>query len=157
MKLNDAVAGALILLLSLAVLAIVKDFPPMPGQKVGPALYPGLIAGGLLICSVLLILRGWRERHAGRWIEFAAWARAPRQWLNAAIIVGMTLAYIFWSDRVGFIPAGIGLLTVLFLSLRAKLTTAIAVAVLATLAIHAVFYNALRVPLPWGLLASFAW
>lgn len=157
MKVNDAVAGALILLLSLAVLAIIKDFPLMPGQKVGPALYPGLIASGLLVCAVLLVARGWRARHAGRWIEFAAWARQPRQWLNAVVVIGLTIAFIAWSDRIGFIPTGIGLLIALFLAFRARPMTAIAVAIVATIAIHAVFYNILKVPLPWGILMPVAW
>ena len=47
MKLNDAVWGALFILLSAALLVHVQSFPTIPGQKVGPALFPGIIAVGL--------------------------------------------------------------------------------------------------------------
>ena len=41
MKLNDAVIGLFLTLLGLVVLWIVKDYPKIPGQQVGPALFPG--------------------------------------------------------------------------------------------------------------------
>ena len=45
MKLNDAVWGALFALLGAAILWHVQGFPRIPGQNVGPALFPG-VAGG---------------------------------------------------------------------------------------------------------------
>ena len=41
MKLNDAVCGALLLLLGAVVLVHVQGFPKIPGQQYGPALFPG--------------------------------------------------------------------------------------------------------------------
>ena len=38
MKLNDAVFGAVLLLLGVVVLVHVQSFPPIPGQKYGPAI-----------------------------------------------------------------------------------------------------------------------
>jgi len=55
MKVNDAVWGALFLLLSIAILLHVQSFPRIPGQNVGPALFPGVIAAGLAVCALLLI------------------------------------------------------------------------------------------------------
>ena len=57
MKLNDAVVGAALLLLAVAVGWHIRGFPQMPGQKFGPAVFPGLIAAGLAACGVLLIVR----------------------------------------------------------------------------------------------------
>lgn len=62
MKINDAVFGLLLLMLGLAVLAVVQGYPQIPGQQVGPALVPGLIAVGLCLCGALLALKGLRER-----------------------------------------------------------------------------------------------
>ena len=42
MKLNDAVWGALFALLGAAILWHVQGFPRIPGQNVGPGLFPGL-------------------------------------------------------------------------------------------------------------------
>ena len=47
MKINDAVFGAILLLLGAAVLVTVQSFPRIPGQNVGPGLFPGLIGAGM--------------------------------------------------------------------------------------------------------------
>ena len=65
MKLNDAVWGALLILFSAAILVHVQGFPTIPGQKVGPALFPGLLAAGLAVCAVILIGKGIAARAAG--------------------------------------------------------------------------------------------
>ena len=44
MKINDAVFGVVLLALGVVVLWHVQSFPKIPGQKVGPALFPGSIA-----------------------------------------------------------------------------------------------------------------
>ena len=43
-KLNDAVFGVMLLALGIAVLLVVQGYPRIPGQQVGPALFPGIIA-----------------------------------------------------------------------------------------------------------------
>ena len=58
MKLNDAVWGALLLLLGAVLLVHVRSFPNIPGQQVGPALFPGILAAGLATCGALLVLKG---------------------------------------------------------------------------------------------------
>ena len=49
MRLHDSLIGGVLLLLSLAVLWHVQGFPPAAGQQYGPALFPGLVAGGLAL------------------------------------------------------------------------------------------------------------
>ena len=44
MKFNDAVWGALFALLGAAILWHVQGFPRIPGQNVGPGLFPGVLA-----------------------------------------------------------------------------------------------------------------
>ena len=55
MKLNDAVFGVLLLVLGVTILFVVQAFPKIPGQQVGPALFPGLIAAGLCIGGLILL------------------------------------------------------------------------------------------------------
>ena len=62
MKLNDAVFGLLLTLLGAAVLVAIQGYPRIPGQPVGPALFPGAVAAGLCVAGVLLIVRGLRHR-----------------------------------------------------------------------------------------------
>ena len=64
MKVNDAVFGAVFLALSLLVLWTIQGYPKIPGQNVGPAAFPGVVAGLLALCSLLLIVQGVRARDA---------------------------------------------------------------------------------------------
>ena len=48
MKVNDAVIGACLIALAIAILVHIQAYPLIPGQKYGPALFPGVIAVGLI-------------------------------------------------------------------------------------------------------------
>jgi putative tricarboxylic transport membrane protein len=161
MKINDAVWGALFLLVSVAVLAQVQSFPTIPGQKVGPALFPGAIAAGLSVCALLLIAQGIAARrrddeHAA-WFGVDAWMRSPRHLLAFSLIIGVNVFYILVVDRLGFIPTGVIYLALLFGVFGVRLRNNLALALIITLGIHYSFYKLLRVPLPWGLLERWAW
>ena len=126
----------------------------MPGQKFGPAWFPGLVAAGLAICGALLVLKG--ARHGGAWIELPGWlsSRGARNGI-AALLAGL-VAYRLVADRVGFHITGIVLVTLWVRVLGASRRTAVLVGVISTVAIHLAFYKLLRVPLPWGVLERWA-
>lgn len=157
MKFNDAVFGLVLLVLGALVLAVVRSYPGIPGQQVGPALFPGLIAIGLCICGFMLLVKGWRERHAAPWMRLGAWAASPRHVLAAALVIGAVLFYIFASGRLGFLPTAAISLLALMLAMRVRPGRAVLIALIASLLIHAAFYKLLRVPLPWGVLTPIAW
>ena len=156
MKINDAVFGVLLLALGIAVLWHVQSFPKMPGQNVGPALFPGSIAAGIIVCALLLIVSGLRSRPAARWFEGLPWTRSPRHVAAFAALVLATIAYILFSTSVGFLiiaPLGLAAMLVAF-GVRRRL--AVIVAIIGTIVIWYAFYKLLRVPLPWGVLERFA-
>lgn len=157
MKINDAVFGLLLLVLGAVVLAVVQGYPKIPGQQVGPALFPGLIAVGLCICGALLALKGWRERSETPWLRVGAWVRSPRHVLAVAVVVLGVVFYIATVDKLGFLIVSVSVLTALMWSLKVRPALALLVAVIATLVIHTLFYKLLRVPLPWGILTPYAW
>ncbi len=161
MKLNDAVWGGLLVLLGGALLIHVQGFPKIPGQQVGPGLFPGLLAVGLAACGALLIGRGLKARGARgletAWVRLPEWAHRPRQALGFAVLVGINLFYLLVVDRLGFVLTGIVYLGVLMAALRVRAARILPVAIVLTLAIHYCFYKLLRVPLPWGLLQPVAW
>lgn len=157
MKLNDAIFGLLFILLGGAVLVAIQGYPRIPGQPVGPALFPGLIAAGLCICGVLLVARGVRQRAGERWLAWDDWVRSPRHVLGLAVLLGSILFYILAAETLGFLLVAPVILAALFLVLRVKPVTAIPVAIVATLVVHFAFYKLLRVPLPWGVLKGVAW
>lgn len=157
MKLNDAVFGLLLLALGSAVLITVQAFPKIPGQQVGPAMFPGLIASGLCVGGLILLWRGWRERAAVPWLALEDWVRSPRHRLAFAALIGSVLFYILVSQRLGFLPTSSLILVALFSVLRVPLTRSVPIALVATLLIHFAFYKLLRVPLPWGVFQKYAW
>jgi len=161
MKLNDAVWGALLVLFGAVVIFHVQSFPTIPGQKVGPALFPGLVAAGLAVCGVLLIGRGLAARASGgeraRWFELDRWTHVHRRVLAFALVIGVNVFYIELVDRLGFIPAGIVYLSLTFAVFEVKAKWILPIAILVTLGIHYAFYKLLKVPLPWGLLQGIAW
>ncbi len=156
MKINDAIFGAFFLLLGLAVLVHVQSFARIPGQQVGPGLFPGVIASAMAVCGVMLMVLGYRRRATEPWGETAAWMRSGRHLLAfAAVILGIA-AYVLLAERVGFLIVAPILMWTWLSVLGVRRMPALVVAVVATLIIWYAFYKLLRVPLPWGLLQGWA-
>ncbi len=155
MRLHDSLTGAVLLLLSLAVLWHIQSFPPAAGQQFGPALFPGLIAGGLALASSVLVWQGWRS--GGPLLARNEGLRSPRHVAAFVVALGGMVFYILAIDALGFIPCSLVVLLALQRALGVRLPMAAGVALLATLVIHTCFYKLLRVPLPWGWLQPIAW
>lgn len=153
MRVNDALIGAVLLVLSLAVLWHVRSFPPVPGQPYGSALFPTLAAAGLAITSVLLIVQGLRSG--------AQWFRVSEAKLSGRIAAAVTIAalifYLLVSQRVGFVLSAVLMLMAMLWSYGVRKVLIVPVAVIGTLVIHTLFFKLLKVPLPWGWLAPLAW
>jgi putative tricarboxylic transport membrane protein len=161
MKINDALWGAVLLLLAATILVHVQHFPKIPGQNVGPALFPGLIAAGLAVCALLLVVKGFAARKSGGGRQPLVtpddWLRSPRHVLAFVLVIGVNVFYILIVDWLGFIPTGVIYLSVLFLVFQVRKTWIVPLAIVIALGIHFAFYKLLRVPLPWGLLQGVAW
>jgi putative tricarboxylic transport membrane protein len=156
-KLNDAIFGLALLALGLAVLFGVQDFPKIPGQPVGPALFPGMIALGLCVAGALLVVRGLRAQRGQPWLAWDDWVRSPRHIAALVVLLGSVVFYILAANSLGFLPTATLILMLLFTVLRVPVPRAVLLAVAAALVIHFAFYKLLRVPLPWGVLTPYAW
>jgi putative tricarboxylic transport membrane protein len=160
-KINDAIWGALFILFGGAVLFHIQGFPKIPGQNVGPALFPGSVAAGIAICGLLLIVRGLRARAAqgpgAAWVVLPEWLRSSKHVGGFAVFVAVNVFYLLAVDRLGFLIVGSIYLTALMWVLRVRLVRAVPIAIVTTLVIHYAFYKLLKVPLPWGVLTPFAW
>jgi putative tricarboxylic transport membrane protein len=152
MKFNDALSGAALVVLGAVLLWHIQGFPPMPGQKYGPAWFPGLIAGGLVICGTLLIASRLRAATSEPLFSLPEWTRRARPVTSVASVIAGLLFYVFLVDTLGFhITAG-ALLLAWSRLLGASWRLAVPVSIAATVVIHLAFYKLLKVPLPWGLL-----
>lgn len=177
MKINDALSGLLIAVLAV-VLWIASSRLPAMGQDIGPNVFPQALAGGLMICAVLLVLRGLRglqqaraarsapgsriattgaDDQDARWFTLPDWFRSGRA-VFAFLLIPLSLVfYIRVSEPLGFLPTAFVLLLVLFLTFRTRVMVALPVAIGSALLIHTIFYKLLKVPLPWGILTPLAW
>jgi putative tricarboxylic transport membrane protein len=126
----------------------------MPGQRFGPAWFPGSIASALGICGFSLILSGVRE--GGPWLALPGWVERRRPLVGVGSVIGGLVFYILAADALGFHLTGIVLLGCWTRVLGSSWRVAAVVAVIATVAIHLSFYKLLRIPLPWGLLEQYA-
>lgn len=157
MKVNDVVSGSLAAAFAVIILLGAQSFPDIPGQKVGPRVFPELIAAGLLLCAALLVARGMRSRARQPWLSVPAWLHDGRTALRFVMVPLALAFYIAASEALGFIPVSILLLVALFMCFGVRLRRALMLAVAGALLIHFLFYKLLKVPLPWGLLSPYAW
>ena len=161
MKINDAIWGALLLFLSVAILIHIQSFPNIPGQKIGPSLFPVFIAVGLATCALALIATGLAARRGdgkqAAWLDGEPWMRSPRHIVALALVIGVNVFYILLVDVLGFIPTGVIYLAALFAVFGVRTRWILPLALIVTLAIHYSFYKLLKVPLPWGVLQGISW
>jgi putative tricarboxylic transport membrane protein len=140
--------------LAAAILWHIQGFPAMPGQRFGPAWFPGVIAAGLGICGVLLLVAGVRQ--GAPWLALRPWMFRRRPFIGVAGVLGGLVFYIVAADKLGFHLTGVALLAFWVRILGGSWRMTISVAVVGTVAIHLSFYKVLRIPLPWGLLEQWA-
>jgi putative tricarboxylic transport membrane protein len=157
MKLHDGLLAALLIAFAVAIVLYVRDFPPMPGQTFGPALFPTLIAVGLIFSGVLLGFGSLRSGRRLPVIELDAWVRSPRLLFDFFLALGAALFYIVFSEALGYLIAAPLALLAFLLATGTRLIVAVPVALLVPVLIHYIFYTLLKVPLPWGLLTDYAW
>jgi putative tricarboxylic transport membrane protein len=159
MHLSDRVTGGFLVLLGALAFWGGSRLPGVPGQDVGPAVFPMVIGAGLVLCGTLIAIGIGSsfeepdpdpvEAHAGlaRWL-------GPWRVLAAFVPPALLVFYALASETLGFLPAAFVMVLLSALALGASWRLALGMAVCAPPAVHLVFYKLLRVPLPDGLLAA---
>ncbi|MFM7522984.1 MAG: tripartite tricarboxylate transporter TctB family protein [Betaproteobacteria bacterium] len=157
MKLHDTLSGLALLLLALLIGWNASGFPEVPGQQIGPAVFPKALAALLALCAVLLMLRSRQTTTEQTWVQLGAWLQSPLHRRNFLITLACLVFYVLASDFLGFLLCGIAILFVMFYALAVQPSRIAPLAVGLTLLIHTLFYKGLRVPLPWGVLSPIQW
>jgi putative tricarboxylic transport membrane protein len=164
MQLSDRVTGGFLVALGSASAYGGWLLPPVPGQQVGPNVFPMVIGFGLMFCGVLIALgigRSFEDVDAAATpfpgeTPSSGEPRAPEiSWLRGLLALlppGLLLFYVLVADRLGFALTAAAMVMATALALGARLKLAIPLAVIAPIFVHLVFYKLLRVPLPAGLL-----
>ena len=164
MHLPDRVTGAI--LAGLGALAAYGGslLPAVPGQDVGPNVFPMLIGVGLIGCGAMIAFGigssfeapedGTEQAPsaAGRAASGAATSRLAG--LRALLPPALLIIYVLVVEWLGFLPTAALVVLVTALALGARLRLALPLAMVAPLAVHAAFSKLLRVPLPDGMLPA---
>jgi len=157
MRLPDRITGLFLVGLGAAAAYGGWKLPPVPGQPVGPNVFPLVIGMGLALCGLAIafgIGHSFEEEEEIVPYESGE-APAPRSklyGLRALLPPALLLFYVFVADRFGFILTAAIIVFVTASALGARWRLALPLAVLAPIVIHLIFSKLLRVPLPIGLL-----
>ena len=151
MQLSDRVSGGVLVLLGGASAYGGSRLPAVPGQDIGPAAFPMLIGGGLVLCGLLIAFGIGHTFEAPEEDPDGA----PRfAGLRALLAPALLLFYVFAADRLGFLPTAAAIVLAASLAFGARWRLAVPLALVAPLLVHLIFYKLLRVPLPAGLLPA---
>jgi putative tricarboxylic transport membrane protein len=158
MRLSDRVTGLFLVGLGSASAYGGWLLPPVPGQPVGPNVFPLVIGIGLALCGLGIafgIGHTFEEEEEIVPLEGGE-AVAPKNafyGLRALLPPALLLFYVLAADRLGFIITAALIVFATSTALGAKWKLSIPLMVLAPIGIHLIFAKLLRVPLPGGLLA----
>ena len=161
MRLSNRVTGLFLVGLGAVAAYAGSRLPPVPGQQVGPNVFPVVIGAGLAICGAMIALGVGQRFEDEAEAELAAHTdHSPQEARPKSILYGLRVLippallffYVFVVDKIGFIPTAATIVLIASLTLGASLRLAVPLAALAPIAVHLIFYKLLRVPLPDGWL-----
>jgi putative tricarboxylic transport membrane protein len=164
MQLSDRVTGLFMVALGALAAYGGSRLPAVPGQQIGPNVFPLVVGIGLAICGGMIALgvgRHYEEeaeadlaKITGQ-IATATGDDEPSGWwrgLKALVPPALLLFYVLAVDRLGFLPTAAVMVLITSVALGARLRLAVPLAIGAPLFVNLVFSKLLRVPLPSGLL-----
>ncbi len=147
MRFHETLVGVFFMLLAAAVFGYTFTFPPFPGQKYGPSLFPQVIAAGIFVCGLIVAARGWRSGARLLAVDEALRGRGMLSF------VAMPLAVIFYllaAERLGFLPTAAIIVAGLSIWLGVRTRNALVLGVLSAILFQWFFGTLMRVPLPRG-------
>jgi len=151
MKISDTVVGAGFVAAGALVIAATLNFPTLDGGHPGPALFPRILGTLMAVFGALVSVQGLRSQDA---TEDVAWRRLHRNagFVNALVVLGCVLAYIFLVERLGFLIVGCLVMFVIMWRIQVPVSRALLISVAFTNIVYLLFAKVMRVPLSLGLL-----
>jgi putative tricarboxylic transport membrane protein len=164
MQLSDRTTGLFMVALGGLAAYGGSRLPPVPGQQIGPEVFPMVVGIGLAICGGMIacgVGRRYEEeaeadlaRITGQFAAETGVSDKPHGWwrgLMALVPPALLIFYVLAVDRIGFLPTAAVIVLTTSLALGARLRLAVPMAIGAPLFVNLVFLKLLRVPLPSGL------
>lgn len=143
-------------LIALGFAAVVGGWqqPAMPGQDVGPSVFPMVVGSGLVLCGAAIAFGIGQSFEEEEKEISGAPPRGRYYGLRALLPPLLLLFYVYAIDTLGFLLTAAIVVLAISVALGALARLAVPLALLAPLGVHVVFYKLLRVPLPDGLLPT---
>ena len=155
MKFNDAAIGIFLIIFAIAEIAYTRTFPALHGQRFGASDFPALLGIGMIICGVLLVFSGWKQRAVASGNEpnlltVRGWIERRPSVINFFVVLLSILFFILFVDLIGFVIVSSLILFVLFLRFGNSVVTSLLGALFMTGVAKILFGVWLLVPLPIG-------
>ena len=161
MQLSDRITGLCVAGLGAAAAYAGSKLPPVPGQHVGPNVFPMVVGIGMVICGCLIaagVGRVFEEQAEADLAAHGGETSTEEQslsWQNglmALIPPALLVFYVFAVERLGFLLTATVIVLTAARALGARWHLAVPLALIAPAFVHLAFAKLLRVPLPYGLL-----
>lgn len=150
MILPDRIGGLVLVALGIAVVITSLGLPSIPGQPVGPAVFPMVLGVALGLSGVVIFARPQQLiiPESGQFKAFNI-----RSALHLLSPVAVLIMGYFIMESVGFLLTGFLIVFVTSLLLRGSAIGSLLLSVVMTVLIYTIFSSLLRVPLPPGILS----
>ena len=125
-----------------------------PRTQVGPAFWPQILLGGIIILTIIWLVKFILTKYKstkGNILAINPEKIEPRGFIRLSLVITLCLAYVFVMEWGGFLLSTpiFQVLILLALGIR-KLTTLIVTPVLLTGVLFGIFIKILHIPLPRG-------
>lgn len=144
MTLPDRIGGVVLVMLGVAVVIASLGLPTIPGQPVGPAIFPSVLGVALGLSGLIIFVKP--ERQTAQRLSAIGTLR-----LLSPVAV-LILGY-FIMESVGFLVTGFLIVLIISLLLRGSVVGSLLLSAVMTVVIYTIFASLLRVPLPAGILS----
>jgi putative tricarboxylic transport membrane protein len=153
MRVSDRTSGAALVALGAAAAAVGSRLPTVPGQDVGPAVFPMVVGSGLMLCGAMIAF-GIGHTFEAPEVEQDLPKRSRWYGFRALLPPALLLLYVVAVEPLGFLSTAALVIAAAAWALGAGWRLMLPLAVVVPFAVHAVFAKLLRVPLPDGVLPA---
>ena len=153
MKVADIIGGLVGIVIGLYVIWEGAHMPTDVVMKIGPSFFPNILAGFLILFSVVLIVNALKNRSIGTLEPLRLSDKGVQRGL---ITLAATLVFCVVLEPLGFIPTSIIFLVFMMLVMGKRKPLPILITPpLVTVAIWLIFEKVLNLSMPAGVLADF--
>lgn len=168
MRISDRHSGLFLVALGSIAAYAGSRLPPVPGQQIGPNVFPLVVGIGLAICGLMIAFGIGHSFEDEADAELKAHsapqhgdepvapppplARTRLGGLVALLPPGLLLFYYYASEKLGFVPTAFLIVLAMAKALGAGWKLALPLALVVPVVVHFLFAKLLRVPLPFGYL-----